>query len=364
MQGSVDEMVGLGVLRSDDHGRYMLRSPNVTLLMGSDDEIERALLEPNELPPEYEPTTFRSGYRGDRQDHRRNPLTAHQISELQARRNGVSIICGCEAGGLADIDEFLKADPANHGYFQPLDQASDAREFAHALNSTADKRKDEGTTLVLVPPSCPWTPKWIEQALEQNKRLTSRHSFLRVIFVATCEDVWRLLNDSYDLLQPADNVEVQTLEPWSDVALRHWLDDCGVTGATGRKRQEIGTITGNWPFLLYDFDQKLGAARDWRATLTPLKAEMEQPQNATTLLTKFGLIRMQIRNSLDVLRQLPDALEDVVGASELASVSEADFERAVQWAQILGLARPEPDGGLRLDQVVSRLLAACATSEN
>ncbi len=49
----LDEMVGLGILRTVRHGYYTLRSPNIVLLMGTLEQIEAELLRDREPPIEY-----------------------------------------------------------------------------------------------------------------------------------------------------------------------------------------------------------------------------------------------------------------------------------------------------------------------
>jgi hypothetical protein len=107
-----DEMVGLGVLRSAGPGTYALRSPNVLLLMGDQDNILRQLDRKREIPIEYEPGVFRSAFRRNDSEQsvdpaRRSPLTAQQESELRSRANGVSVILGSTAAGQRDLEPFL-----------------------------------------------------------------------------------------------------------------------------------------------------------------------------------------------------------------------------------------------------------------
>ena len=59
----LDEMVGLGILRSVGVGNYTLRSPNVVSLMGTEEEIARVLESSREAPIEYEPASFRTAFR-------------------------------------------------------------------------------------------------------------------------------------------------------------------------------------------------------------------------------------------------------------------------------------------------------------
>jgi hypothetical protein len=87
----LDEMIGLGVLRKVGH-LYDLRSPNVINLLGTQNEIEEALLDAVEEQPPlvYKAASFR---RALPTDHwQRSPLTWQQESTLFAPQNDVAII--------------------------------------------------------------------------------------------------------------------------------------------------------------------------------------------------------------------------------------------------------------------------------
>src|SRR5690349_19986325 len=79
----LEEMVGLGILRTTTADQCTLRSPNVVSLMGTRDDIENAPVRAREAPPDYEAATFRSALRkpsGMIDSIRRNPLTDRQES--------------------------------------------------------------------------------------------------------------------------------------------------------------------------------------------------------------------------------------------------------------------------------------------
>ena len=90
---------------------YYLTVQTPEYRLNSLNEIENTLLQPREAQQGYEPALFRSAYRtprGGAAVERRNPLTVAQESVLRSRANGVSLLIGCAAGGLADLPDFLR----------------------------------------------------------------------------------------------------------------------------------------------------------------------------------------------------------------------------------------------------------------
>jgi hypothetical protein len=180
----LDEMVGLGILRVVDVDRYALRSHNVISLMGTEGEIAARLEADREAPLEYEPAVFRTAFR--RENHvdasRRSPLTALQESELRGRKNGISVIVGCSASGIEELPSFL-ASAFGEEFFIQLEDVFDQKGFAERLNNLSGREKD-GTTLLLVSPTCPWSEHWTIEAAQKLRNLTSKRSFVHIAFVA------------------------------------------------------------------------------------------------------------------------------------------------------------------------------------
>ncbi len=265
----LDEMVGLGILRTAD-ARFMLRSPNVVHLIGTQDEIENTLLRHREKPLEYEPAVFRSAYpdaqHGDLAC--RNPLTAWQEAELRRPVNGVSILFGCEASGLREVPRFLRLAFGNDFIFQPQ-SSENAKAFQQTLDELRNRAKD-GVTLVLIGSDAPWTPEWVERALRKVKDLKSPTAQVRVLFLADPRAAWRLLEGGRGPLDRLREMGVTlfSLEPWEDSALRQWLEDCQFAPPDQDTRKEVARITGNWPFLLDDWRRRcLDSSGAWKAHL-------------------------------------------------------------------------------------------------
>ena len=102
-----DEMIGLGVLRSvDEGGRYTLRNPNILLLLGNIDDIERALVKDREIQDHFDPSTFHPQYNPPKSATKYAPLTHEQAGQLMGR-GGVTVIAGSKNGHVDLVPEYL-----------------------------------------------------------------------------------------------------------------------------------------------------------------------------------------------------------------------------------------------------------------
>jgi hypothetical protein len=354
----LDEMVGLGVLRSVGVGSYTLRSPNVVSLMGTEEEITRVLESSREAPIEYEPASFRTAFRagGSIEQFRRSPLTTQQASELHSHQNGVSMIFGCRAAGLDELDDFLTL-AFGQEFLITYDHLLNKADFGRRLADLSNREK-EGVTLVLVLPTCLWSEYWISEAVEKVNALKSRSKFVRMVFVADPQLTWQLLSSNILVVDALIKQGVTTfsLQPWHDAALRQWLVDCGVGGPSDQGgRNQITTVTGNWPFLLGNFYQRCKSdPHRWERSLQELDEDLKGPF-AQEVANTFGLHRPEVQRVLHDLIALEEAsLEELVTVME--ELSFEVIQQSLRWADLLHLTIPAKNGCWRVDDIVARLL--------
>jgi hypothetical protein len=152
------------------------------------------------------------------------------------------------------LREFLEvASP--RGFFVALEN-EDRSEFVKQLDE-AIQRKQDGTVLLMVLPSCEWDDRWIEDAIRRLGETSAHRAFARVAFIADPAKAWQLVNQQrtpYEML-PGKGVTCFSLKPWHDDALRQWLDDRSLN-IDEVARERITAVTGNWPMLLEYFYQR------------------------------------------------------------------------------------------------------------
>ncbi|NEO52973.1 MAG: sigma-70 family RNA polymerase sigma factor [Okeania sp. SIO3B5] len=365
MRVLLEEMVGLGVLRSTNEGRcFTLRNTtNVLRLMGTPEEIETALIEPRELPPEYEPATFRAPLKDAKNDPRRSPLTVQQESELRRSSNKVSIICGSSATGFDDLPVFLKSGFDNK-FFRYLENCSNQTDFSKRLHSWIHNRNKYGTTLIVVSSSCSWTKDWIDEATQKVGRLISEERFVRIVFITNPQKAWQLVNQS--LIWDWFKDITVSLKPWHDVALWQWLEDCSFPSKK-QVREKITNVTGNWSFLLQKFYKLANSEPSrWQDALDNLEQQLKTTEFAKEVYLSMGFddSQPQRQQVLKILAELEEAsVEDLILLAEDKNISPEMIDKTLQWADLLSLATPvgsKKDGKnyWRVDPVVGRILQA------
>jgi hypothetical protein len=349
----LDEMVGLGVLRKSG-GRYGLRSPNVLLLMGSEREIEDALTRHRETSlDQIDPALFRAPLSrgGPVRPEIRSPLTAAQEAELRRPAHGVTLFFGTRAAGLADLREALAQLFGKEFFTTPTGPGPAA--FGAALERL--KERKEGTTLLWVGPDGAWSLGWIEQALDKIARLTSDKAHVRVAFASDPVLALNVIADS-DALDGLRGLgaRVVSLEPWQDPAVRQWLEECQFGPADKGGREALRNVTGNWPWLLAEFQRRCQTGGSWEDHLHGLETDLANQDFRARLLRVFGL---DTEEPAEVLRPLVPSAYGPLPESDLADlVGNAGRVTAVlRWAELLRLA-DQAEAGWQLDPVVTRLL--------
>ncbi len=358
MEVLLDEMEGLGVLRRLADARYTLRSPNVALLMGTTDDIERALLKEREAPP-ADPASFRARPAGNARSPRRHPLTNLQVRALRRHRHAVSVVYGVPAAGIGELHGFLKegTDPR---YFLDISGATGVESFAELL-SALRRRPPGAASLAVVPPAAPWDGAWIEHALQWTGRLQSVAGSVHVVFIADPGIAWRV--------EPGDpgSVARTTLQPWSDTFLRHWLDDVDLPSDRDL-RNLVLAATGGWPGLIVGGYERLRVRGEvdrqrWSQHLAVL-AEPPDAERARDVLAQFGLEDApgaEPWRTVAVLARLAErdgtVVPDDLQLLEMDGLPAAGLQRALRWSERLGLVEPlAAEGGWRLDAVWARAL--------
>ena len=365
----LEEMVGLGVLRVTSTGGFTLRSPNVLLLMGTPEEIEATLLQPREIPLEYEPATFRSTI-GIKDDSRRSPLTAQQESKLLLPENGVSIIFGSQAAGLDDLNLYLKSvlSKKKEYFAKYLEDISSLDDFTQNLARLARSRQKEGATIIFVPASAKWNYHCIDEAIAQIGRLTAKNSFVRVVFIADPQKAWQLIGENSIEFNPINGVTTLSLRPWHDVALRQWLQDCNFP-SDKNNRDKITAVTGNWSTLLHRFYQNSQSdIHRWEFNLEGIKDSFNDSQEALEFTKlQLGIDRYEQQKVLGILAQLcqiyPDgkvSLNDLVDF--IHDLQTEVVNNVLKWADLLSIASPvgKKDGQeyWRIEPVIGNILVA------
>ena len=102
----LEEMVDLGILREVQGEGFAIRTRNLRMLLGNDDEIKQRLADAKAktLPPTFDPAQFRHIL----EDERISSLPAGLEERLVSNKQGVGLIFGTRLAGLDRILESFK----------------------------------------------------------------------------------------------------------------------------------------------------------------------------------------------------------------------------------------------------------------
>jgi len=353
----LDEMVGLGVLRRLPAGRYVLRNPNVLLLLGTQEEIEAVLIKDREPAVEFESASFRPPLRRAPSSPQRNVFTYQQLSRLLQRTNNITIVTGAAAAGVdgvvASLEDYLGTDAAP----VVMNGCADRQSFGNALQNALLEREKDLVTVFVVPETLPWTDLWLVEAQTRLRQLRSGNKFASIVFVAEPATLWRLLGE--DTAAVNGQPPWMSLLHWKDEFLRHWLEERQLQ-LESEERRRLGAVTGLWPALIMELAANCNELRALRERIGSAADKcFSEPNQRSTWRERFGLNVGEPSAILEVLARLGEPVE----STELALVAEAPHERvqrSLRWGELLGLVRSEGAGFWTIDPIASKALLAAS----
>ncbi len=362
----LDEMVDLGILRKTDQNRFALRSPNVGLLLGTEEEMDAVLVREREIPHEYEPSISRSIlFKNKKPDYsRRNPLTALQESTFRTYQNDVSIIIGSQLGLLSTATEFLKSTFIDQ--LEILPASSDIHEFKSQVDKlTANRLKENLPMIIAVDQNSAWTISWVNESIQKLKRLRHKKSFVHIVFISDPKNFFILMQDQPNLISELESQSVNliSLAPWHDQTVRQWLEETSYVNYDQNNRNTIFKVTGNWQALLEDFYQLTKRDRGgWKDKLRLLEKEMLSRSKLEEYLQATGIKELPF-NLLQNLKNLAEfgsmTCEELYELDELKT-PQYEIDLLLEWALKLNYIRSEGNDVWKIDHFIQKLLKSDA----
>jgi hypothetical protein len=254
----LDEMVGLGVLVRTTSDEYGIRSPNVIRLLGSPIEIERRLMESEdvlEVSSLFDPAVFRRKI-GDDPD-RRSPLTEQQVQQILEGRRRLHVIIGSPALGLDRVVGALKVAAP-----EDIDVRAVTCQSINTAITSLSRLRSGRQHLVL--DLAGGSEAEQRSAVAQLYTFTTNSDRRTASCLAAPSADW-LWADSLD------GIEFQPvhLQLWTQDTLRAWAPECQYPLSTADQRRLLLEDTGGWPFLIER------AAKAARAGATDQRARHE-----------------------------------------------------------------------------------------
>jgi hypothetical protein len=215
----VEEMEGLGILRTTSADRWTLRSTAVLRLLGSRDEMEAHLesFARMNAPREFDPKSARReiefGRAYDVVGKQASPLTVGQERDILFGPQHATVVLGNELSQPELVVPALRtalADIAADSFDDLIaSQAADPAALIQEIR--ASRSKARAKVLLVVPPTTAWNGKWLTEALRQK---AVQDSVVRMVFVGATSHASVLVTDR-GFAKPSSRLRTMSLEPWS-----------------------------------------------------------------------------------------------------------------------------------------------------
>jgi hypothetical protein len=327
----LDEMEGLGVLRTVKTDRYAFRNPTVPLLMGSNEDVISVLLQDRKLDS-HDPNQFRKMV-----DRDASPLTSLQLKELYGLTSGPVIIVGSEALGLGQVTEFLRREEATTVVV--ADHCGDKGAYIRLNRDTA---LSDDTVLFISSAESAWNATWIEWAIGRAAK-TGNGRRRRWVFLAGPARASEMDEDLERLEQRG--VTVIRLERLRGGALAAWISVNGIP-LPAEKIETLARLTGNIPWLLNKFKERavgdgtasqalIDFARAQEASEYRIGYESAVGLNDVDPALRSVLLQLAAYGEPCTLDELTELLRDE-NAAELSPSLRA-VDHALRWGQRMTL---------------------------
>ena len=354
LRGLLGEMVGLGILLCNLENKYLLRSPNLVRLMGTEEDLENRLLELDKFQP-IQSIPNSQHMLLDSPKRLYSPLTLVQEGRLQqTERSGVSLIFGSQALGLDALKQALKR---LGGIEWPQ-----ANQDVSWLDSHA--RKQRGVQQLLVYRLLRGTGGNMAQSVWNvlNSYKKKRQRPRQVVFIFDPAVSWAWLKSPK---RPAleNQANLIFLRRWDEEGIRQRLEQAGkldLPECCG----EVLQATGGWSLLFDELLRRCGDHNDPRDCVKTLVEKMELPRSelGSKLLQQVGLSSLE--EPCRVLQTLVE-YKSKVSEGDLADLvdfvkgdpplSLEDCKAAVELLYRLGCLEKR-DGAYQVESVLGRVV--------
>ena len=358
LRGLLEEMVGLGILVCNLENQYLLRSPNLVRLMGTEEDIGNRLLELGQFQPTQSIPNSQHMLLDD-QNHLYSPLTLVEEDCLQQTGpSGVSLIFGCQALGLDVLGQAL--DRIGGIVWSQADQT------ISWLDSYA--RKQRGAEQLLVYSRIGGTggnmAQYVWKALNMCENFNkNRRRPLQVVFIFNPAASWSWLK--YRRTDLEDRANLIFLRRWNEVGIQQRLNQAGKLDLP-EFCEEVLKATGGWSFLLDEFLCRCSDHNNPRNCVRTLVKKMALPESelGSKLLQQVGLSSLE--EPFRVLQTLveyeskvsEEDLEDVVDFIKGdPPLSLDDCKAAVELLYRLGCLKKR-DGEYQVESVLGRIVGS------
>jgi hypothetical protein len=323
MKGSLEELLGLGVLASTDDGKYRLRSPNLVYLMGTHDEIEERITSIVENPPPGEHAIESCHAKLITDEY--STLTFAQEQLLNLQKSGVVLFFGTPATGLRSIDQAIQRIAPDNCLIDNIKIVSKSgAAIEQQLERLLKSHRDARTIIAMRELYDDLNHDELRDQILTADRYCRQHrkQTLKVFFVMNTQSSWQwfqIPKSERDSIEERIDVVI-SLERWDRIGIRQIIGSRFFNEKevqpTDQLLKEILKATNGWPYLVGELLFKRKFDADFPIeTARKFTNELDQPDSE---------IAQEFLREIDISEELPKKLIQVMLKDEIAVVIQSD----------------------------------------
>jgi len=350
-----DEMIGLGVLAKAGN-TYMMRSPNVSRLLGSVDDIEIVLADAVSIQPSrtFEPIRWRRDITGPAGGApKRSPLTEAQLADLLANETQVRLVVGTAASGVGRVHDVLEKESERNARTIFMERSIAELNLDSALKRLGDGR--HRVIVVNVDGNSALAVKSLDKILDTVGRRRNRPSeSFSVILVADAVAQGEFVRHA--LLDPRALAEVPIVatQLWTADAITDFGFGTGLAFGTEARGLDVHGVTGGWDVLVHGVAAACAAGTTLDVALDQIKTDKlvgELRVRDDHVLEAAYRVAWGVIGSGAERQDVIDVLVSEEGSTGLEPGVEA---ACIDQMVLIGLVRDAGDGSIFVEPVAAR----------
>ena len=338
LQSLLHEMEGLGLVISLG-GSYRLRTPNITELLGGQENVLLQLEQFYDRP--YQPVADPDELRMDGAD----VLVASQYNLLADKSSRICWISGSKALGLDRVPAALKkiAEKTENDYlgkmrYAPLSGMT-VIEAMKSLRGFYEKLSEGGLIVSISSDTFPHMPQFMKTAETWLAQLRTDRKYVKIVCLVGPDCLYDLIREGVS--EDLSSYQMPLL-PWTENSVDYW---CKEKTLPGLNASEIMKKTGGWPCLTYPVLSGKKPAEPLRSTyFAPDMPELQHIVASLSVLEGEAFLETDLPELIDV----PEAL------------TKDAFQQCVDLLKSLHILR-ETAKGLNLDAIAADAITGAAS---
>ena len=337
----LEEMVGLGILRETPDKTFAIRTRNLRMLLGNDDEIERRFADAKSkmAPAIFDLAQFRDTLNGQVP----SALSADQENRLLSGRYAVGLVFGTRLAALERVRESLDRAVERRDELVSIEEVT-PESLHHALRRASRSRK-AGIQIVFVNMCGAWDQSAVEHALAFVGEHEGQDRILRPVFLCGPGEAWHWLR-----MPLAAQAKVECREIWLGPCgrdfIRTWLRERESPAYVSVENPDK-PIDLPWPPIVGMAAQDKNLSTVDEAVSATLQGDFENYYVSDVLISSNVAAVLHLMSTFSDESMTADDLSDL-SRDEDEAMSPDEVIDFFRWADRLGIVRRD-NLGYRLD---------------